>query len=261
MLAKGIYVSGTGPAIVFLHSSLSSSRQWQPLVKQLENQYTCINIDMLGYGAADNVSDPENYSFDVEIARINQALSTVVGDGGYHLVGHSCGGALALKLAVEAPERVLSLSLFEPVAFHLLPKGSDQRDVADEFATRVDIEDKFKAAEVFTDFWNMKGFFKALPPKMQALMANDMVKVALDFKGLISPIYTLTDVAALHAPTLFLTGKYSPQLSHNLAETIIGCLPDVKNVEVDAGHMAPVSHGELVLPIIADFIQQQTKHD
>ncbi|REL32260.1 alpha/beta fold hydrolase [Thalassotalea euphylliae] len=259
-IAKGIYVSGTGPAIVFLHSSLSSSRQWLPLVKQLENHFTCINVDILGYGGADRVSDPENYSFDVEIARIKQALAAVIGNGSYHLVGHSCGGAIALKLAVEAPQRVLSLSLFEPVAFNLLPAGSELRNVADEFANRVDIEDKFKAAEVFTDFWNMKGFFQSLPDKMQALMANDMAKVTLDFKGLISASYSLANVAEIKAPTLFLTGKYSPQLSHSLAETIIGSLPNVKSVEVEAGHMAPVSHGKLVLPIIADFIQQHAEN-
>ena len=255
-LPKGIFVSGNGPAIVFLHSSLSSSRQWLPLVKQLETHFTCINVDILGYGLADKVSDPENYSFDVEISRINLALEEVIGEGSYHLVGHSCGGAIAMKMAVEAPERLLSLSLFEPVAFNLLPAGSEQRHVADEFAERVDRRDNFAAAEVFTDFWNMNGFFKSLPPKMQALMANDMPKVTLDFKGLVSPTYTLADVAKIQAPTLFLSGKYSPQLSHRLAEQIIGSLPSVKSVEVEAGHMAPVSHGELVLPKIADFIQQ-----
>ena len=40
----------------------------------------------------------------------------------FHLIGHSYGGMVALQLAAQAqPQRVRSLSLFEPIAFHLLP--------------------------------------------------------------------------------------------------------------------------------------------
>ena len=258
MLSKGIFVSGSGPAVVFLHSSLSSSRQWQPLVAQLEGDFTCINIDILGYGAADKVADPDNYNFTVEAERINQAINTAIGDQPYHLVGHSCGGAIALKLAVEAPHRLLSLSLFEPVAFHLLPLGTEERAMADAFGQQVARVDNYKAAEMFTELWNRPGFFKALPPKMQASMANDMTKVVLDFKGLTSEQYTVADLGAIKAPSLFLTGKYSPALSHHLAEQIISGLAQVKSVEILAGHMAPISDSGLVLPLIKEFIEQHT---
>ncbi|NMP31072.1 alpha/beta fold hydrolase [Thalassotalea sp. M1531] len=257
MLPKGVFVSGTGPAIIFLHSSLSSSRQWFPLVKQLESNFTCINIDILGYGVADKVQDVNNYDFSVEAKRINQAIEHVVGDGQYHLVGHSCGGAIALKIAVEAPEKVLSMSLYEPVAFHLLPEGSEEQKAACDFAQYVDIEDTYKAAAVFTDFWNKEGFFEALPDKMKALMAADMPKVNLDFKGLMSEKYTLSDLKTITAPCLMITGKLSPHLSHYLAKHIIASLPAAEHKQVAAGHMAPVSHSEIVLPLIGEFICHQ----
>jgi pimeloyl-ACP methyl ester carboxylesterase len=37
-----------------------------------------------------------------------------------HLVGHSYGGGVALRAAVERPERIASLTLYEPSAFHPL---------------------------------------------------------------------------------------------------------------------------------------------
>ena len=67
ILPSGVYITGQGPAIVFLHSSLSSAKQWSPLIQKLKDRFTCINIDILGYGNADNVSDKGNYSFEAEL--------------------------------------------------------------------------------------------------------------------------------------------------------------------------------------------------
>lgn len=90
---------------------------------------------------------------------------------------------------------------------------------------------------------------------MQALIANDMPKVNLDFIGLTSESYTLDDVAKIKAPSQIITGQFSPALSHFLAEKLIVALPCCQHKEVPAGHMAPVSHGELVFPLISSFIR------
>ena len=145
-LHKGVYISGQGTPVVLIHSSLSSAKQWLLLVKLLEPNFLVINVDILGYGNADKVSDEKNYNFDVEIERIEKVLDCVAPNKPLHIVGHSCGGAIALKLAVEQPERLLSLSLYEPVAFHLLEQGSEARTMSDEFALKVDVDDKYLAA-------------------------------------------------------------------------------------------------------------------
>ncbi|MEW6981911.1 alpha/beta fold hydrolase [Colwelliaceae bacterium 6471] len=255
-LSAGIKVSGQGPAVILLHSSLSSSRQWLLLVSLLKEHFTVINIDLLGYGQAPVVSDPKCYDFTVELTRINDAIAKVIGAEQYHLVGHSCGGAIALKLAVEQPYRLKSLALYEPVAFHLLPKNSKQRLESDHFAQQVLQEEPYKAAEIFTNFWNKEGFFNALPLKMQQLMAADMPKVNLDFKGLIAEKYTLADLGVITCPSLLMKGDRSPSLSQDLTMNILHGLPDAKLQVFSAGHMAPVSHSEEVHPAIADFITQ-----
>jgi len=76
-LPKGVYISGQGTPVVLLHSSLSSARQWLPLVKLLEPYFLVINIDILGYGNADKVTEPRNYNFDVEIDRFEYIIETV----------------------------------------------------------------------------------------------------------------------------------------------------------------------------------------
>jgi len=253
-LPKGIYISGQGTPVILLHSSLSSAKQWQPLVKLLEPKFLVINIDILGYGRAEKTSNEQNYNFDEEVIRIEKALAIVANNQSFHLVGHSCGGAIALKLAVEKPKRVLSISLFEPVAFHLLEQGSNVREIADGFAHKVDIDDKYQAAEIFTNFWNKDGFFRALPQKMQGLMARDMPMVSLNFKGLTSETYSLKDLSAIACRSLIMTGDFSPELSHFLSNSIAVSLPNVEHASFPTGHMGPVSHSLLIHPFIADFI-------
>lgn len=254
--SQGIYVNGRGTPVVLLHSSLSSARQWQPLVNLLAPNFLVINVDILGYGQAEKVSDEQNYNFDIEVSRINKVLANVADNQPFHLVGHSCGGAIALKLAVEQPEKILSLALYEPVAFHLLEQGSEARILSDDFARKVAIDDKYQAAEIFTNFWNKAGFFRSLPQKMQDLMARDMAKVSLDFQGLTAEEYSLTDIANIACRSLMMTGEYSPSLSHTLSNTIAASLPDIKQESFPTGHMGPVSHSHLIHPAIANFIER-----
>lgn len=255
-LPKGIHVVGEGPAVVLFHSSLSSAKQWLHLVSLLKKQYRVINIDTLGYGLADDVSDKAAYNFSVELKRVNGALTEIIGDDPFHLVGHSCGGAIALKLAVENPDKVLSMSLYEPVAFHLLPEDGDARKASNTFANEIDIDDYYLAAERFTDFWNRKGFFKSLPEKMQQIMSQDMEKVNLDFIGLMSETYGLSDMKKITAPVLMMVGDYTPELSKTLSALIASPFTNVTRMNFSAGHMGPVSHADIIHPVIAEFIKE-----
>ncbi len=220
----------------------------------LKDRYKVINIDTLGYGEADHVKDKNNYNFSEELERVNKALNILIGEDPFHLVGHSCGGAIALKLAVENANRVLSMSLYEPVAFHLLPNGSDAKCVSDDFASKIDIDDYALAAERFTDFWNKKGFFKSLPEKMQLSMSQDMEKVNIEFIGLTSEKYTLVDMKKITAPVMIMVGEYTPELSKTLSGIIASPFTNVNQKIFPAGHMGPVSHAEIIHPVIAEFI-------
>jgi len=254
-LPSGIHVSGQGPAVILLHSSLSSARQWLPLVSLLKNSHMIINVDILGYGKSEKVIDEKYYNLNVETARIQKVIDELIPSQEYHLVGHSYGGAIALKLAVESPIKILSLTLYEPVAFHLFEQNSDERKQANLFAEKVNIDDKYQAATVFTDFWNKDGFFKTLPQKMKDYMAADMEKVSLDFQGLMSEEYNENDLQHISCETFLLSGEFSPKLSHLLIKKIANAMPNVKQVTFNAGHMGPVDNSDLIHPAIANFIK------
>lgn len=92
------------------------------LIEKLESRATCIAKELEIYRAD---VPPGDYALDLEVAGV---LSTAADAGfdGCHLVGYSFGGAVALATAAHDPERVASLSLFEPAPIRTLetsPEG------------------------------------------------------------------------------------------------------------------------------------------
>ncbi len=241
---QGVKVTGEGEPVVLLHSSLSTGRQWRTLEQQLAPNHQCINVDLLGYGQAMAVKDASSYSLATETARLTNVLQLLIPEQRFHLLGHSFGGGVALKIALEQPQRLLSLSLFEPVAFHLLEPGSEVRKKVDDFAGKVASLANTDAARYFTDTWNRPGFYDQLPSKMQRIMANDIDKVNLDFIGLISEKYRAEDCRTIRCPTNLIHGSHSPDISRTIINKLVNVFPDVIEYELDAGHMAPISHAE-----------------
>ncbi|WOH37731.1 alpha/beta hydrolase [Thalassotalea fonticola] len=256
---SGVFVKGNlnGEAVVILHSSLSSSGQWRTLEFKLKDDCLTINIDLLGYGRAPQVDNPNSYNLDTEYVRIMNAVENVIGTKPFHLVGHSFGGANALKIAVQNPKRILSLSMFEPVAFHLLEEGTQVRQQVVDFAAVVASSSAEQAARHFTDTWNRKGFFDKLPSKMQQLMMADIDKVNLDFVGLISEKYTLEDCRKITCPVALIHGSHSQEISGEVIKRLLNVFPNVIEYEIQAGHMAPISHADEVADIIISSIKQR----
>jgi pimeloyl-ACP methyl ester carboxylesterase len=104
--------------VICLHSSASSGGQWAALRAQLEPEVRVLTPDFHGHGAgpAWRGVDKDIVAFDAaRIARLAESVP-----GGVHMVGHSYGGAIALRVALYHPESVTSVSVYEPVVFRLL---------------------------------------------------------------------------------------------------------------------------------------------
>ncbi len=83
---------------------------WLPVLPQLAQRYHVIAVDLPGFGYSGVPSgrySPSNY------ARILQALLTRCGKQGLIVIGHSMGGAVALRLASAYPELVAKLILVD----------------------------------------------------------------------------------------------------------------------------------------------------
>ena len=86
-------------------------------------------------------------------------------DDKVHLVGHSYGGGVALNVALARPDRIASMALYEPSAFHLLrqlgERGAEPyaeiTGVARSICQGVVTGDYRGAVAAFVDYWNGPG--------------------------------------------------------------------------------------------------------
>jgi pimeloyl-ACP methyl ester carboxylesterase len=99
--------AGEGPAVLLLHAGIADRTMWDEHLEPLASAgYRVVAPDLPGFGEAVVGSGP--------VAHWEDVLETMDGLGIERtaLVGNSFGGAVALRAAAVAPERVSSMALF-----------------------------------------------------------------------------------------------------------------------------------------------------
>lgn len=247
--------TGSGATVLLLHSSASSSAQWRQLTELLQARWRVVAPDLYGYGQTDQRRGPGAPGLGDEVALADAVLAR--GAERIHLVGHSYGAAAALRFAIARPHRLLSLTLIEPVSFHLLrgaPKGATEHELFREvtaLATEVTqsaIEgDGRRGMARFIDYWNGEGTWMRLRPELQAVLAQQATAVARDFRAVMTDAAWLEALRAIVAPTLVLRGTESPRPTRRIAALVAQILPNARLETIEeAGHMLPLTHPEAV---------------
>lgn len=103
---------GRGEPVLLIHGTPSSSREWRHVVKALAPRYRVLAPDHLGFGASDRPADWRTYSLPWHTANLRAWLEALHLPR-FHLVVHDFGGPIALPLVLEAPERLLSLTIVQ----------------------------------------------------------------------------------------------------------------------------------------------------
>jgi pimeloyl-ACP methyl ester carboxylesterase len=104
---------GSGPPLLLLHGLLGYSFSWRFALPALAERATVYAVDMPGSGFSDRPPQA-NGSFRAHAERLLRFLDSV-GIDSCDLLGTSHGGAVAMRAASLAPERVRSLILVAPV--------------------------------------------------------------------------------------------------------------------------------------------------
>ena len=106
------------PTVVLLHGNVASGRYYEGLMASLSPGLRLVAPDLRGYGLSEAAPvDATNGlgDFSQDVLSLFAALGLDGGDP-LHVVGWSLGGGVAMQLALDAPDRVASLSLLAPMS-------------------------------------------------------------------------------------------------------------------------------------------------
>lgn len=160
-------VIGRGQPVLFLHGWLGSWRYWFPTMDYIARQqhFRTYSFDFWGFGESLRQNTPESIqAYSDQVIRFIDEL----GIDRVMLVGHSMGGMVALKTALNHPDRIARMAVVgAPVS-------------GDSLMTLLRIVDRPKVAELFVRVpWVRRIMFRRFLGDMKNL-ANHGQEVLLD---------------------------------------------------------------------------------
>jgi pimeloyl-ACP methyl ester carboxylesterase len=249
----------TKQTVLMIHSGGFTSRQWRKLAAQMAPRFHVLSPDLLGYGDSGAWPDGEPFHFrqDVEL------LESLLDAGGQpaHLVGHSYGAFLALKLALQRPELVRSIAVYEPVAFGVLDEieDADARSALGN-VKRVWEPDAGGTDEAwlrgFVDWWNGAGAWERLGEETRASFRSVGWKLFQEVMSLGADTTERATYGTITVPTLLLAGERTPLTERRVVERLGAALPRATvRFLPGAGHMGPITHTPIVNEAIAAHLE------
>jgi abhydrolase domain-containing protein 6 len=98
--------------VVLVHGFGGSKDHWTRFIAHMPSDVWVIAPDLPGFGESPKI-ESERYDLETQTTRLTRFLDGLE-VGRFHLVGNSMGGHLSALVALQAPERVQSLVLFNP---------------------------------------------------------------------------------------------------------------------------------------------------
>lgn len=257
--------SGSGRPVLMIHGSACTGGQWRGLINGLGEGFTFYTPDLPGYGQSRcdmlngvaTLRDEANFLAPL-LWEANRPVD---------VIAHSFGGAVALALACIWPEQVRSLTLYEPVPFSLLRGGNADDRAALEEVARVAREIRWFTEEGapefamlrFVDYWNGNGSWQRMTADARAHLRQFAGMVVGNFQAVFQENWKYAALRQLRMPTTILVGEESPSVPLRVSGVLSRLLPQAELMAVPgAGHMAPVTQPELVVPLIRDCLLPAT---
>jgi 3-oxoadipate enol-lactonase len=237
---------GSGPAIVFSHGLLWSTRMWRFQIAALRERFRCVAYDHRGQGQSEAAR--EGYDMDsltLDAAAIIESLKIAP----VHFVGLSMGGFVGMRLAARRPELVKSLALIET--------AGDEEPLLNI--------PKYKAMSLLSHLTGIKPFVPTVmkimfarpfleDPKraeLRQLMANDLehndvggMRRAVD--GVIFR-KRFTEADKIVAPTTVISGELDGAVVPSRSKALCDSIKGARFVPIPrAGHTSSIEEPEAV---------------
>jgi pimeloyl-ACP methyl ester carboxylesterase len=244
---------------LFIHCTLGHSGIWTGVEAALLDRLSMTAFDRPGHGRSGPWTGGDDgkalHDLNTEIAgRLIERRADVI--------GHSYGATVALRLALDWPDHVRSLTLIEPVFFAAI-KGTEEyaqaRGMMETLRAKIAAGDRIGAARLFHDVTNPGLPFDRLSPDRQARRA-EMIDIVVqespatfdDTAGMLAP----GRLERISQPVMLLESGNPPTGIRAVHEALAARIPQAQRVVVaGSDHMVPLTHPTNVAGEIAAFLK------
>jgi pimeloyl-ACP methyl ester carboxylesterase len=244
---------GRGRPVIFLHGWMGSWRYWFPTMERMSEHFRTYSFDFWGFGESRRQSGSESIaSYSNQVMRFLDAL----GIEKAILVGHSMGGMVALKTAINHPKRITRVAAVgAPIvgtSLSWLLKLTEQRALADAFARMpsfrrfmfsqfLGMKDDPALAEILDD--SVKSSSTTLHRTVGSMLRTDLRK----------------DLPHLITPTLIVHGGRDNIVAPHQAD-LFGNVPNAEVVVMPESHHFPfLEEADLFNDVLLRFLKQDSQ--
>ncbi len=254
---------GAGAPMVLLHAGGSSGRQWAKTARLPESRFRVIAPDLWGFGETESWPGEQELTHDHQallVARVVEHLC----EQPVHLVGHSYGGATAIRIILRHRELVRTAVLIEPILPCLLELAGEPGlfreylEMARAFLGNVAAGNVDEAWRGFLDYRNGPGTWEALAAAPRERFRAVTESTVAGFRSNLSNPTSLGDLEQLSIPTLVMRGERTTVPDRRVAEILRDHIPRSRYELIpEAEHMSPLSHPAYIAQAIERHVDAE----
>lgn len=255
--------SGNGPPVLLIQGVGVHGEGWRPQLEALLPHWCCVWYDNRGVGA----SQPIDGAFTVRrLAEDAAALVHAQGWDRVHVVGHSLGGLIALRLALMQPARVRSLALLCSFA-RGRDAGASLRMAWIGARTRLGTRAMRRAAfmEILAAPHALAGVDRqVMAHRVAPLFGHDLADHPPIEGRQLSAMRAedaTPELARLGGiPTLVVSGRHDPIATPALGRALAAGIPGARYVQLDEqAHGAPILAAAVVNDLLREHLARSSR--
>lgn len=252
-----------GDPTVLVHGMLGDHRVWHRVAPGLSRSLRVLAYDRRGHGSSTGEPRAHPVRDDAtDLALLLEASNVFP----VHLVCHSYGGAVALRLAADRPELVRSVLVHEPPFVGALrddpataPEGEYLLDSLHAIAGRVRSGDPDGATRAVVGTFNLEAdAFERMAPDARAAAVASAPRWAEELEDPAALGPDLATLSELPVPVLLSYGEESPGFAHRVADAVGRVM---RNAEIlplpQAGHAPHVAQPDRFVAIVQGFLVER----
>jgi pimeloyl-ACP methyl ester carboxylesterase len=251
---------GSGAPIVLLHAGGASGKQWAKVGALLEARFHVIAPDLWGFGGTEHWSGEQELTHDDQALLVAGVIEQLCKQP-VHLVGHSYGGATAVRLMLRNMALVRTAVLIEPILTPLLRLAGEEGhfheylQMAHSFLDNAAAGNLNEAWRAFLDYRNGPGTWEALPEPQRERFRSVTESTVAAFRSNLSNPTSLEDLERLSLPILVMSGDKTTVPDRRVTEILRDGIPQCRYALIPgAEHMSPLTHPAFIAEAVERHI-------